>query len=101
MRRIPKSRIAKQSNRSDVLGDLWASNNLDLDSNYGTIRCHPRMILATNSDSLANLGVPCATISYKANGSDDVGVATRFIWAVAGARIFHSNAGANGTWNSI
>ena len=96
--RIPRSLIFKQDNRGDTLGDLYSSYNLNLSNNLGALQISPRMILAENSSVLTNMGVPCAFRFFTANGNDDVGTASRFIWAVAGTRIFHSNAGANGAW---
>lgn len=39
----------KQTNRSDKLGSLWSTFNIDLDSNKGALRVSPRMKLNTGS----------------------------------------------------
>lgn len=50
-----------QSNRSNVLGNLWSSFNIDLQSNLGTLRVSPRLKVNTATADVANLNdVPCA-----------------------------------------
>lgn len=50
------TRLLKQTNRSDLLGSLWSSFNLDLSSNYGKVRT-TRTKLVTSSDDEANLEI--------------------------------------------
>lgn len=49
-----------QTNRSDDLGSLWSTFNIDLQSNLGTMRVAPRMILNTGSSDDADLTLPVA-----------------------------------------
>lgn len=85
--KIPKNTILNQNNRGDRLGDIWASYNLDLTSNYGVAKVSPRMLLNVNVSDLANLGVPCAFKFFTTSNP--------YIWAIAGARLFKANGGPN------
>lgn len=49
-----------QTNRSDDLGSIWSSFNLDFQSNLGTIRLAQKLVANTSSTDDADLGVPCA-----------------------------------------
>lgn len=69
----------KQTNRSKVLGDLWASFNIDLHSNLGVIKVSPRLQL--NTGSVANQGLSVAFKSFDVN-----------TWTIAGTRVFKSSA---------
>lgn len=83
MPRIPANRIAKRVDRTDNLGDLWATMNMDLTTNLGKMRISPRlMIAAKNDDSgLSNLGVPVGFRWYN----------DRY-YTVAGTRVFSNSA---------
>lgn len=74
----------KQTNVSDVLGNIWSSYNLDLTENLGRIRVSPRGLLVDNSVSLANMDVPVTFLFYD-NGSNER------IWCIAGARMFYNS----------
>lgn len=72
-----------QTNRSDDLGSLWSTMNLDFQSNLGTMRVAPRLKKNTNSIDQANLGEP---VAFKYFGS---------FHTIAGGRIFVGGASAN------
>lgn len=67
----------KQTNRSKIFGDMWASYNLDLQSEQGVIRVSPRMKIAENSTSEANMGLPVAFRHFEGR-----------IFTIAGTRVF-------------
>lgn len=67
----------KQTNRSKIFGDMWASYNLDLQSELGVIRVSPRMKIAENSVSEANMGLPIAFRHFENR-----------IFMIAGTRVF-------------
>jgi len=66
-----------QTNRSKVLGQLWSSYNLDLQSNLGVIRTSPRFKINTSTTDDAQLGLPVA-FKYFDNR----------IWAICDTSIF-------------
>lgn len=76
-----------QTNRSDDIGSLWSSMGLDFQSNLGTMRVAPRMLTATTTVGLGNLGLPVA-FAYSQNA----------LWAVAGSRVFVSSTAPNSGW---
>lgn len=69
-----------QTNRSNNLGSLWSSFNLDFQSNLGTMRVAPRMRIVTATADQATLGSP---VNFKFFDN-------RY-FALAGARIFKNN----------
>mgnify|MGYP006921306336 CR=1 FL=1 len=72
-----------QTNRSDDLGSLWSTMNLDFQSNLGTMRVAPRLKKNTNSIDQANLGIP---VAFKFFSS---------FHAICGTRIFVGGDSAN------
>ena len=72
-----------QTNRSDDLGSLWSTLNLDFQSNLGTMRVAPRLKKNTNTTDQANLGEP---VAFKYFGVFHV---------IAGGRIFVGGTSAN------
>lgn len=57
MKRIPNpDRQFQQTNRSDVLGNIWATFNCDLNANWGRLRLGTRMLKVTDSNSLSGMG---------------------------------------------
>lgn len=84
MIKLPGQVGYKQTNRSDLLGSLWSSFNIDLQSNLGRARVAPRLKINSQVSDLANLGVP---VAFKYFGG-----AFR---AVAGARVFNGGATPN------
>ena len=74
MIKIPQT-TWKQTNRSDVLGSLWSSWNLDLTDNLGVTKISPRTLLI--NDDTTNMGVPAAFELFDGQW-----------WAVCGSRIF-------------
>lgn len=57
---IDKSYTYLQTNRSDDLGSLWSSFNLDFQSNLGTMRLAQKLVTNTTSADDADLGRPSA-----------------------------------------
>lgn len=51
----PKTKKWTQPNSSDILGDIYASFNLDLSENEGTVRLGKRMVLNTNTADVAEI----------------------------------------------
>jgi len=72
-----------QTNRSDDLGSIWSSFNLDFQTNLGVIRLSQKLVTNTTSSDDADLGVPCAFEYF-----DTVW------WAICGTRVF-KNTGQN------
>ncbi len=79
---VPKNDfIWEQPNISDVIGDVYASFNLDTSENQGRLRLGKRMILNTNSDDVPTMtSVPIAFINNSSSvftfaGAGDVGFA--------------------------
>lgn len=101
--RIPEKLIPTQPNLSELIGDMWASWNLDLTSSLGRIKISQRTLkVSTSSDSgLSALTRPAAFIRTAARGSDEW-------WAICHQALFYSNANvdprtafiADGTANS-
>ena len=70
-----------QTNRSDRLGSLWSSFNLDFQSKPGTIRLANKLVTHTTSSDDADLGLPVAFEYWSGRW-----------WAIAGTRIFATNS---------
>lgn len=87
----PETKQLKQTNISDILGNIWSSYNLDLTRNLGRIRVSPRgMIVATSTD-LANLGTPISFAFYNGDSNHRV-------WAIAGTKMFYNSGRPNTSW---
>lgn len=71
------SKNVLQTNRSNILGTLWSSMGIDLQTNLGAVRCAPRLLLNTSVADQANLGVAVGFKEF--DGS---------IFTVAGSRVF-------------
>lgn len=56
----PREQGYLQTNRSDVLGSLWSTFNLDFLSNLGVVRLAKKLVTNTTSSDDGDLGVPCA-----------------------------------------
>lgn len=81
-----ETKILKQTNRSDILGSLWSTFNIDLQGNLGRIRLGEKLKLNTKAgDTGASaLGLPVAFAQFD-----------RVMWAMAGSRIFRNTASDN------
>lgn len=77
----PKTKLWNQTNNSDVLGSLWTSFNLDLNTNQGKMRVGKRLVLNTNTSDTANLGLP---VSFRVLGSK--------IYALCDTRLFQNGS---------
>lgn len=74
-----------QGNRSDDLGSIWSSFNLDFQSNLGTMRVAPRLKMSTSTDDIATFnGAPQA---FEYFGSK--------FWTISNQRIFQGGATPN------
>ncbi len=80
---IPNKQTKKinQNNRSKILGDIWSSFNLDLQSSLGLVRVSPRLQL--NTGGVTNQGISTAFKDFDQR-----------IFTLAGTRIF-KNTGVN------
>lgn len=76
-----KTRTWFQHNRSDILGTLWSSFNLNLTEQFGKTRVSPRMMITTNG--IADFGTPVAFRMYE----------TTNMYCVAGTKVFKSAGG--------
>lgn len=72
-----KSYTYLQTNRSDVLGSLWSTFNLDFQSNLGVMRLAQKLVTVTTSVDDADLGVPSAFEFFDGGW-----------WAICGTRVF-------------
>lgn len=70
-----------QTNRSDDLGSLWSTFNLDFQSNLGVIRLSQKLVTATTSASDADLGCPSAFELFDGRW-----------WAICGSRVFKNSS---------
>ncbi len=68
-----------QTNRSDELGSLWSSFNLDFQKNLGSMKLSDKLVTNTTSSDDADLGLPYA-FEFWANKW----------WAICGTRVFKS-----------
>lgn len=49
-----------QTNRSNILGNLWSTQGLDFQSNLGAIRLSDKLVYTTSTTDDADLGLPAA-----------------------------------------
>jgi hypothetical protein len=82
MIKIPGQFGWRQHNRSDRLGSIWSSWNVDITSNEGGLRITPRGEITTND--IANLGV---AIGFERFNGETNGFST-----VAGDRVFETSS---------
>ena len=83
--RIPtKDRRWVQSNKSDILGNLWATWNMDFDSSLGKVGISRRIRINTDDTDDASLTTPVAFVRAS-TGTD------RW-WALCGTRLFRTAA---------
>lgn len=88
MIKIPgESKKWNQQNRSDLLGNLWSTWNVDLQSNVGAVKISPRLKLSTSTTDDADLGVPVAFKYFNSR-----------IWALCGTNIFSNGGGVDDTF---
>lgn len=74
-----------QTNRSNLLGSLWATFNIDLQSNLGAVRIGTKMRVNTSTVDSSHLGLPIAFKEFDAR-----------LWSVCQQWVFKSN-GTNST----
>ena len=78
-----KNKVYIQNNRTDIfpVANLWATSNVDLQSNLGALRLFPRLKLNATSPTLTNLGLPIAFKYFDTK-----------MFAIAGTRMFKASA---------
>lgn len=85
MKSIPLNHQYTQPNTSDVIGDIFASKNLDLTDNLGKMRVGKRLVLSANSVDINTVdGVPVAIKEFNIN------LGNRII-TLAGSRLLQSS----------
>lgn len=70
-----------QTNRSDNIGSIWASFNLDFQSNLGKLRLSKKLVTNITSSDDADLGLPVAFEYWYQEW-----------WAICGTRIFKNSS---------
>lgn len=70
-----------QTNRSDRMGSIFSSFNLDFQSKLGVVRLAPKLVTNTTSSDDADLGLPVAFEFWYNEW-----------WAICGTRIFKNSA---------
>lgn len=62
MKQIPSRDTKKftQTNRSDILGNLWSTFGLDLETNLGAVRLSAKLVTNTTTTDQVNMGRPSA-----------------------------------------
>ncbi len=83
-----KNKQWTQINKGEQFSNLFATWNLDFDSDLGKVRTSRRTIVLTDSTDDADLDVPYAFVRTSADGTD------RW-WAACGAVLFKNTAGAS------
>lgn len=68
-----------QTNRSDDLGSIWSSFNLDFQDNYGTLMLGKKLVNSTTSSDDASLGLPVAFAFWQKKW-----------WSICGTKIFNT-----------
>lgn len=75
-----------QIGRSNLLGNIWSSFNLDLNSNLGRLRISPRLLLQTNTTGDSSLTTaPCAFRLFYVSNSPKY-------WTISGTKVHSSGA---------
>lgn len=72
-----------QNNRSNILGNLWSTFNIDFQSNQGAMRIGAKLMLNTSTATQANMGCPVAIKEFDGR-----------VFAIAGTYIY-KNTGIN------
>jgi hypothetical protein len=70
-----------QTNRSDRLGSIWSSFNLDFQKKLGTLKLSSKLVTITTSSDDADLGLPTAFDFFY-----------NMWWAICGTRIFKNES---------
>lgn len=82
---IPEKLLPTQPNLSELIGDIWASFNLDLASALGRVKISMRTKAYTTDADPATLVKPAQFLRTSARGSDEW-------WAVCNQKLLYSNA---------
>lgn len=77
MTTIPLNKKWLQLNRGSFLGNLWATFNMDFQSNFGVARVSPRLKVNTSTVDDADLGCPIAFSPFQTE-----------VYAICGTKIF-------------
>lgn len=78
---FPQNGLYKQTNRSDVLGSLWSTFNIDLQKNVGVMMGGNKMKLAIDSGTLGTMGCPVAFANFDG-----------LMWSVTGSTVSKTSA---------
>lgn len=81
---FPPQKGYVQTNRSNFLGSLWATFNIDLQSNLGVARIGSKMKVNSNTATLSNLGTPVVFKHYAGK-----------VWTIGDTRVFKSSVANN------
>lgn len=77
-----------QTNRSDTLGSLWATQGIDLQTDLASMRVATRLMIAENTAASAGLnGTPVAFEYADFN-----------LWAICGTNIYRQGGAPNAAW---
>lgn len=94
---IPDNKKIVQGNYGELLSNLFASFNIDLQSNRGKIRVSPKTYIynakSTNSDT-ATLKYPSAFVRSSANGTDSY-------WILCDKQLIRVDASSDASWGSL
>lgn len=81
-----ENRTWVQTNNSDVMGDIWASFNIDVNSNAGRMRAGKRLLLNTSSTDETNMTGVAVGYRYFNNGVGN------YYYTATGAKILKADA---------
>ena len=73
-----------QTNRSNNIGSLWSTLNIDLQDNLGRVRLAQKLVINTSKTNEANLGLP---VAFEFAFGD--------WWSICGDRVFHNDNSAS------
>ena len=90
MIKIPPNSQWQSNGKSDTFGSLYATSNIDLQTNKGVTRVSPRMLINTNN--ITDLGTPVAFTTFT-----DQNVGVQYNWTVAGGYVFRASTGSGYT----
>jgi len=96
---VSGGRLWEQNNRSDVVGSLFSSFNLNLTEQLGKTKVSPRMVITTNG--ITDFGTPVAFKEYLSNLYT---IAGNYIFRAAGGNLetaFVKDAQTNSPGNSF
>lgn len=85
-----------QNNKSDILGNIWSSFNLDLRSNFGRLRLSPRLMVSSSTEFVATItSAPCAFKYFSIDGGT-----TYKYWTIAGTKVHSGSSSLQGSFTA-